>query len=165
LCTLPEQICAFTRHLGRVAIMAKLNRSVNHDSYEKESGLRSSALGTCSVRRYREYWGYDPKVLIVCLTGPSPSRLTIPRGLLPPGYRDCDIPCGNKVGQTNIQVNFLRVCILPLSDSLDLNTVWLKLWTLNPLSLGPAARCLAGVSHYGRDCSNGKKSEQTLLIC
>jgi hypothetical protein len=52
--------------------MAKLNRSVNHNSYEGESGLRSSALGACSVRRYREYWGYDPKVLIVCLSGLSP---------------------------------------------------------------------------------------------
>jgi hypothetical protein len=46
--------------------MAKLNRLVNHDSYEGESGLRSSALGACSVRRYREIWGYGSKVLIVC---------------------------------------------------------------------------------------------------
>jgi hypothetical protein len=45
--------------------MAKPNRSVNHDSYEGESGLRS--LGACSVRRYREIWGYGSKVLIVCL--------------------------------------------------------------------------------------------------
>jgi hypothetical protein len=50
--------------------MAKPNRSVNHDSYEGESGLRSSALGACSVRRYREIWGYGSKVLIVCLSFP-----------------------------------------------------------------------------------------------
>jgi hypothetical protein len=38
-----------------------------HASYEVGQELRSSALGACSVRRYREIWGYGSKVLIVCL--------------------------------------------------------------------------------------------------
>jgi hypothetical protein len=66
--------------------MAKLNRSVNHDSYEGESGLRSSALGTCSVRRYREIWGYGSKVLIVCL-----SRDPAERGVWASERRACQL--------------------------------------------------------------------------